>query len=77
MNKMKNFAKKIGLTAFAVMALPLAAMAEEPASADDSLVAIVDFTSVQSGIVTVAGGLIAIYLGLLAFRFLKGMVSRG
>ena len=83
MNKMKNFAKKIGLTAFAVMALPLAAMAEDPVSADatktmvDSLVAKVDFTSVQSGIVTVAGGLIAVYLGLLAFRFLKGMVSRG
>ena len=57
MNKMKNFAKKIGLTAFAVMALPLAAMAQEATSADatktmvDSLVAKVDFTSVQSGIV--------------------------
>ena len=32
MNKMKNFAKKIGLTAFAVMALPLAAMAQEATS---------------------------------------------
>lgn len=83
MNKMKNFAKKIGLTAFAVAALPMAAMAEDPASADatktmvDDLVAKVDFSTVITGIGAIAGGLMGVYLAVLAFRFIKGMVSRG
>lgn len=83
MNKMKNFAKKIGLTAFAVMALPLAAMAQEATSANatktmvDDLVAKVDFSTVITGIGSIAAGLMGVYLAVLAFRFIKGMVSRG
>lgn len=82
MEKFKMFLKKSAILCCALMAAPMAAMAEETTSDAtstmvDALVAKVDFSSVQTGIVTVAGGLIAVYLGLLAFRFLKGMVRAG
>lgn len=67
MNKMKNFAKKIGLTAFAVMALPLAAMAQEAASttAMSDMVNKVDVSDVKTAVLAAA----AILLGLLVVKF--------
>ncbi len=67
MNKMKNFAKKIGLTAFAVMALPLAAMAQEATSttAMSDMVNKVDVSDVKTAVLAAA----AILLGLLVVKF--------
>lgn len=67
MNKMKNFAKKIGLTAFAVMALPLAAMAQEATSttAMSDMVKKVDVSDVKTAVLAAA----AILLGLLVVKF--------
>ncbi len=67
MNKMKNFAKKIGLTAFAVMALPLAAMAQEATSttAMSDMVNKVDVSDVKMAVLAAA----AILLGLLVVKF--------
>lgn len=65
MNKMKNFAKKIGLTAFAVMALPLAARAEGDATAMSDMVNKVDVSDVKTAVLAAA----AILLGLLVVKF--------
>ena len=67
MNKMKNFAKKIGLTAFAIMALPLAAMAQEATSttAMSDMVNKVDVSDVKMAVLAAA----AILLGLLVVKF--------
>lgn len=67
MNKMKNFAKKIGLTAFAVMALPFAAMAQEATSttAMSDMVNKVDVSDVKTAVLAAA----AILLGLLVVKF--------
>ena len=67
MNKMKNFAKKIGLTAFAVIALPLAAMAQEATSttAMSDMVNKVDVSDVKTAVLAAA----AILLGLLVVKF--------
>lgn len=64
---MKNFAKKIGLTAFAVMALPLAAMAQEATSttAMSDMVNKVDVSDVKTAVLAAA----AILLGLLVVKF--------
>lgn len=67
MNKMKNFVQKIGLTAFAVMALPLAAMAQEATSttAMSDMVNKVDVSDVKTAVLAAA----AILLGLLVVKF--------
>lgn len=67
MNKMKNFAKKIGLTAFAVAALPMVARAEEGAAstAMSDMVNKLDVSDVKTAVLAGA----AILLGLLVVKF--------
>lgn len=65
MNKMKNFMKKIGLTAFAVMALPLAARAEGETTAMSDMVNKLDVSDVKTAVLAGA----AILLGLLVVKF--------
>ena len=82
MEKMKMFLKKSAVLCCALMAAPMAAMAQETtndstATMIDTLVAKVDFSSVITGIGSIAAGLMGVYLAVLAFRFIRGMVSRG
>mgnify|MGYP004508115593 FL=1 len=65
MNKMKNFAKKIGLMAFAVMALPMAARAEGETTAMSDMVNKLDVSDVKTAVLAGA----AILLGLLVVKF--------
>lgn len=67
MNKMKNFAKKIGLAAFAVAALPMVARAEEGAAstAMSDMVNKLDVSDVKTAVLAGA----AILLGLLVVKF--------
>ena len=82
MEKMKMFLKKSAVLCCALMAAPMPAMAQETtndptATMIDTLVAKVDFSSVITGIGSIAAGLMGVYLAVLAFRFIRGMVSRG
>ncbi len=65
MNRMKNFTKKIGLTAFAVMALPMAARAEGETTAMSDMVNKLDVSDVKTAVLAGA----AILLGLLVVKF--------
>ncbi|HAW33826.1 MAG TPA: hypothetical protein DCX19_04260 [Alphaproteobacteria bacterium] len=65
MNKMKNFVQKIGLTAFAVMALPMAARAEGETTAMSDMVNKLDVSDVKTAVLAGA----AILLGLLVVKF--------
>ena len=67
MNKMKNFAKKMGLTAFAVAALPMVARAEEGAASTSmsDMVNKLDVSDVETAVLAGA----AILLGLLVVKF--------
>lgn len=65
MNKMKNFVQKIGLTAFAVMALPMVARAEGETTAMSDMVNKLDVSDVKTAVLAGA----AILLGLLVVKF--------
>lgn len=67
MNKMKNFAKKIGMTAFAVTALPMVARAEgeQATTAMSDMVNKIDVSDVKTAVLAAA----AILLGLLVVKF--------
>ena len=65
MNKMKNFVQKIGLTTFAVMALPMAARAEGETTAMSDMVNKLDVSDVKTAVLAGA----AILLGLLVVKF--------